>query len=173
VGDAAGVYERAAMLVRTLRDRINHIASMAHTAPIQPRVFAMEWLDPPFTAGHWVPEMIRLAGGRDEMSREGAPSVQVSWEEIARYDPDILVLMPCSFSLERTINEFATLHVPEAWQHLRAVKSERVYAVEGATYFSRSGPRTVDGLQILAEIIHPGLFPRTSPLNAWTRVATG
>jgi len=107
------------------------------------------------------------------MSREGAPSVQVSWEEIARYDPDILVLMPCSFSLERIINEFATLHVPEAWQHLRAVKSERVYAVEAATYFSRSGPRTVDGLQILAEIIHPGLFPRTSPLNAWTRVATG
>ena len=173
VGDAAGVHERAAALVRTLRDRINHIASMAHTASIQPRVFAMEWLDPPFTAGHWVPEMIRLAGGRDEMSREGTPSVQVSWEEITRYDPDILVLMPCSFGLERTIKEFSTLQVPEAWQHLRAVKSERVYAVEGATYFSRSGPRTVDGLQILAEIIHPELFPRTSPLNAWTRVATG
>jgi len=117
--------------------------------------------------------MISLAGGRDEMSREGAPSVQVSWEEIAGYDPDILVLMPCSFSLERTIKEFATLHVPEAWQHLKAVKSEHVYAVEGATYFSRSGPRTVDGLQILAEIMHPELFPRTSPPNAWTRVTTG
>jgi iron complex transport system substrate-binding protein len=173
VGDAAGVYERAATLVQSLRDRIKHIASMAHAAPIQPRVFAMEWLDPPFTAGHWVPEMIRLAGGRDEMSREGTPSVQVSWEEIARYDPDILVLMPCSFSLERTINEFAALHVPEAWHHLKAVKSARVYAVEGATYFSRSGPRTVDGLQILAEIMHPELFPRASPPNAWTRVGTG
>ena len=173
VGDAAGVHERASALVQTLRDRIKHIASMAHAAPIQPRVFAMEWLDPPFTAGHWVPEMIRLAGGRDEMSREGTPSVQVSWEEIARYDPDILVLMPCSFSLERTINEFAALHVPEAWHHLQAVKSARVYAVEGATYFSRSGPRTVDGLQILAEIMHPELFPRTSPPNAWTRVGTG
>ena len=173
VGDAAGVHGRAAALVRALRDRINHIASIAHTAPIQLRVFAMEWLDPPYTAGHWVPEMIRLAGGRDEMSREGAPSVQVSWEEIARYDPDILVLMPCSFSLERTINEFGTLQVPAAWQHLKAVQSERVYAVEGATYFSRSGPRTVDGLQILAEIMHPELFPRTSPPNAWTRVATG
>jgi iron complex transport system substrate-binding protein len=173
VGDAAGVHERASAVVRTLRDRINHIASMAPTAPIQPRVFAMEWLDPPYTAGHWVPEMIRLAGGRDEMSREGAPSVQVSWEEIARYDPDILVLMPCSFSLERTVKEFNTLHVPEAWQHVKAVKCERVYAVESATYFSRSGPRTVDGLQILAEIIHPELFLRTSPHNAWIRVATG
>ena len=96
------------------------------------------------------------------MSREGAPSVQVSWEEIARYDPDILVLMPCSFSLERTIHEFATLHVPEAWKHLKAVNSARVYAVEGATYVSRSGPRTIDGLQILAEIMHPELFPRKS-----------
>ena len=172
VGDAAGVHERAAALVQTLRDRIKHIASVAHAAPIQPRVFAMEWLDPPFTAGHWVPEMIRLAGGRDEMSREGTPSVQVSWEEIARYDPDILVLMPCSFSLERTINEFATLHVPEAWHHPQAVKSARVYAVEGATYFSRSGPRTVDALQILAEIMHPELLPRRSPPNAWTRVTT-
>ena len=98
--------------------------------------------------------------------------MQVSWEEIARYDPDILVLMPCSFSLERTINEFAILHMPEAWNHLKAVKSERVSAVEGATYFSRSGPRTVDGLQILAEIMHPELLPRRSPPNAWTRVTT-
>src|SRR6266853_3662987 len=171
VGDAAGVLERAATLTRALRERINRIMSLAQAASGRPRVFAMEWLDPPYTAGHWVPEMIRLAGGRDEMSREGTPSVQVSWEEIARYDPDIVVLMPCSFGLERTINEFAALHVPEAWHHLKAVKSARVYAVEGATYFSRSGPRTVDGLQILAEIMHHELFPRTSPLNAWTRVA--
>src|SRR5207245_9393313 len=103
-----------AMLVRTLRYPINLIASMTQTAPIQPRVFAMEWLDPPFTAGHWVPEMIRLAGGRDEMSREGTPSVQVSWEEIARYDPDMLVLIPCSSSLGRTIRSFITLPLPAA-----------------------------------------------------------
>src|SRR5712692_6038111 len=96
VGDAAGVHERAALLTRSLRERINRTASIAQGASIRPRVFAMEWLDPPYTAGHWVPEMIRLAGGRDEMSREGVPSVPVSWEEIARYDPDIVVLMPCS-----------------------------------------------------------------------------
>ncbi len=172
VGDAAGVHERAALLTRSLRERINRTASIAQGASIRPRVFAMEWLDPPYTAGHWVPEMIRLAGGRDELSREGAPSVQVSWEEIARYDPDIVVLMPCSFGLERTIKEFSAVQLPAAWQRLNAVKFRRVYAVEGATYFSRSGPRTIDGLEILAEIIHPELFPRTSSPDAWTRLAT-
>ena len=173
VGDAAGVLERAATLTRALRERINRIMSLAHAASGRPRVFAMEWLDPPYTAGHWVPEMIRLAGGRDEMSREGAPSVEVSWDEIARYDPEIVVLMPCSFGLERTLNEVGAVGGPEAWKHLNAVKRGQVYAVDGATYFSRSGPRTVDGLQILGEIIHPNLFPRTSPPHAWTRLATG
>ena len=173
VGDAAGVLERAATLTRALRERINRIMSLAQAASGRPRVFAMEWLDPPYTAGHWVPEMIRLAGGRDEMSREGAPSVEVSWDEIARYDPEIVVLMPCSFGLERTLNEVGAVGGPEAWKHLNAVKRGQVYAVDGATYFSRSGPRTVDGLQILGEIIHPNLFPRTSPPHAWTRLATG
>jgi len=171
VGDAAGVHERAVTLVRTLRERINHIAAVAQTAPMQPRVFAMEWLDPPFTAGHWVPEMIHLAGGQAEMSQEGAPSAQVSWEEIAKDDPDLVVLMPCSFGLERTIKEVGSVQFPEAWQYLKAVKAGQVYAVEGAIYFSRSGPRIVDGLQILAEIIHPELFPRSSPSAAWTRLA--
>jgi len=173
VGDAAGVLERAATLTRALRERINRIMSLAQVASGRPRVFAMEWLDPPYTAGHWVPEMIRVAGGRDEMSREGAPSVEVSWDAIARYDPEIVVLMPCSFGLERTLNEVGAIGGSEAWTHLNAVKRGQVYAVDGATYFSRSGPRTVDGLQILGEIMHPDVFPRTTPPHAWTRLATG
>ena len=83
-----------------------------------------------------------------------------------------MVLMPCSFGLERTIKEVGAVPMPAAWQHLKAVKAGQVYAVEGATYFSRSGPRIVDGLQILAEIIHPELFPRSSPPGAWTRLAS-
>ncbi len=173
VGDAAGVLERAATLTRALRERINRIMSLGQAASGRPRVFAMEWLDPPYTAGHWVPEMIRLAGGRDEMSREGAPSVEVSWDAVARYDPEIVVLMPCSYSLGRTLSEVGAIGWSEAWKHLNAVKHGQVYAVDGATYFSRSGPRTVDGLQILGEIMHPDLFPRTSPPHAWTRLATG
>ena len=173
VGTAAGVRERAATVTRALHERINRIMSIAQGASGRPRVFAMEWLDPPYTAGHWVPEMIRLAGGRDELSRQGTPSVEVSWEEIARYDPEIVVLMPCSFGLERTLNEIGAGGLSGAWTHLNAVKRGQVYAVDGATYFSRSGPRTVDGLEILGEIIHPELFPRTSPTHAWTRLAAG
>ncbi len=171
VGDAAGVGQRAATVTRALRERINRITSIAQSASRRPRVFAMEWLDPPYTAGHWVPEMIRLTGGRDELSREGAPSVEVSWDAIARYDPEIVVLMPCSFDLERTLAEIGAVGLFGAWTHLNAVKRRQVYAVNGATYFSRSGPRIVDGLQILGEIIHPDLFPRTSPPQAWMQLA--
>src|SRR6266436_1757867 len=170
VGDAAGVHERAAALVRTLRDRINHIASMALTAPIQPRVFAMEWLDPPFTAGHWVPEMIRLAGGRDELAREGWPSSQIAWNRIAEYDPEIIVLMPCGFSLERTVEEFTQMKFPAEWSRLNAVQAGRVYAVNGSAYFNRPGPRIVEGLKILAEVVHPEIFPRTTQPQAWRRL---
>lgn len=171
VGKAVGVEERAAALVGSLRERIDRVAAVARRASTRPRVFAMEWLDPPYTAGHWVPEMIRLAGGRDEMGREGAPSVEVSWDQIAEYDPDVLVLMPCSLSLERTLDELARTRLPEAWSRLAAVRSGCAYAVESAKYFSRAGPRTVDGLEILAEIIHPELLPRTSPPDAWRRLA--
>jgi len=170
VGDATGAGERAATLVRALEQRINRVAAVARAAAARPRVFDMEWLAPPYTAGHWVPEMISLAGGRDELSRKGAPSVEVSWADIARYDPEVLILMPCSFSLERTLEELGRARFPDEWSRLGAVRAGRVYVVEGATYFSRSGPRTVDGLEILAEIVHPELFPRTSPPQAWRQL---
>ena len=130
----------------------------------------MEWLDPPFTAGHWVPEMVRLAGGRDELGREGLASSEIRWERIAAADPEIVVLMPCGFSLERTLDEVRRVRLPEAWQGLSAVRAGQVYAVNGSAYFNRPGPRVVDGLRILAEIIHPERFPRTMPPDAWRRV---
>ncbi len=167
VGDVTGVPERSAALIRDLKTRIDRVAAVAAGATTRPHVFAMEWLDPPYTAGHWVPEMIRLAGGHDELSREGAPSVEVSWAQIVTYDPEIVVLMPCSFSLERTLEELGRAALPAAWSRLAAVRAGRVDAVDAATYFSRSGPSTIDGLEILGEIIHPELFPRRSPADAW------
>src|SRR5881397_834212 len=172
VGDVTGVPERAAALIRELRARIDRVAAVAARATTRPRVFAMEWLDPPYSAGHWVPEMIRLAGGHDEMSREGAPSVEVSWAQIAVYDPEIVLLMPCSFSLKRTLEELHRIALPAAWSRLAAVKAGRAYAVDAAVHFSRSGPSTIDGLEILGEIIHPELFPRRSPVDAWRPLAT-
>ena len=170
VGEATGAQEHAAAVVRELQKRIDRIAARAQTASGRPRVFAMEWLDPPFTAGHWVPEMIRLTSGRDELAREGWPSSQIAWRRIADYDPDILVLMPCGFTLERTREEFARVKLPDEWPGLSAARSGHVYAVNGSAYFNRPGPRVVEGLEILAEIVHPELFPRTMPREAWQRL---
>ena len=103
----------------------------------------MEWLDPPFTAGHWVPEMVRPAGSHDDLAREGFPSSQIAWGRIVDYDPEIIVLMPCGLTLERTIEEFGEVEFPEAWYHLAAVQSRHVYAVNGSAYFNRPGPRIV------------------------------
>ena len=170
VGDAADVAETARTLVSTLQQQVDRIAAEAKSANIQPRVFAMEWLDPPFTAGHWVPEMIRLAGGRDELAQAGAPSSQVAWSRIADYDPEIIVLMPCGFTLERTVEEFTQMKFPAEWRRLNAVHEGRVYAVNGSAYFNRPGPRIGEGLKILAEVIHPEIFPRTTPPQAWRRL---
>ncbi len=170
VGEATGASAQAASLVREFEDQADTIAVRARTASGCPRVFAMEWLDPPFTAGHWVPELVRLAGGRDELAREGAPSTQIPWRRIADYDPEIIVLMPCGFTLDRTLEEFAHVTLPEEWSGLSAVRSGRIYAVNGSAYFNRPGPRIVLGLQILAEIIHPEIFTRTTPPEAWQRL---
>src|SRR5256884_2507215 len=171
VGDVTGVPERSAALIRELKARIDRVVAVAAGATTRPRVFAMEWLDPPYSAGHWVPEMIRLAGGHDEMSREGEYSVEVSWTRIADYDPDVLVLMPSSFSLAHTLDELSRLALPDVWPRLKAVASGYAYAVDSATYFSRSSPRTIEGLEILAEILHPKLFARVSAPDAWQRIA--
>jgi iron complex transport system substrate-binding protein len=170
VGEATGAQERAAAVVRGLQERIDQIAARAQTASVRSRVFAMEWLDPPFTAGHWVPEMIRLAGGRDELAQEGRPSFQITWSRITDYDPEIIVLMPCGFTLERTVEEFRRVRLPDEWASLGAARSGHVYAVNGSAYFNRPGPRIVEGLKILAEIMRPELFPRVMPPEAWKRL---
>jgi len=167
VGEATGQRHRAERFVQELEQRISSVRKQAARSSARPRVACLEWFDPVYAAGHWVPEMIRLAGGHDEMSREGVPSVEVSWAQIAAYDPEIILLMPCSFSLERTLEELGRIALPIVWSRLAAVKAGRAYAVDAAVYFSRSGPSTIDGLEILGEIIHPELFPRRSSADAW------
>ena len=171
VGQLAGVPDRAHEVVQQLRQRIDGVASVAHTAPAEPRVLALEWLDPPFVGGHWVPEMARLAGGTDNLGREGYPSFEISWDDVADYDPQVVVLMPCGFNLERTLEELHRAALPPEWHRLTAVRSGQVYAVDGSGYYNRPGPRIVDGLEMLAEIIHPELFPRKGPPHAWRRIS--
>ncbi|MBI2216472.1 MAG: cobalamin-binding protein [Candidatus Rokubacteria bacterium] len=170
VGAAAGVPERASALVAELRQRIEAIADRAGAAVRRPCVLALEWLDPPFIGGHWVPEVVRLAGGRGDAAREGRPSTRAEWSRISEDDPDIVVLMPCGFDLQRTVMEFAAANLPREWMGLRAVTAGEVYAVNGSAYFNRPGPRIVEALRILAEIVQPGLFPPTFAGTAWERV---
>ena len=170
VGEAAGAVERAVEVTAVLRQRIDAAEAAAAGAGRRPRVFAMEWLDPPFVGGHWVPEMIRLAGGSDGLGRAGQPSVQATWADIAAYDPEVVVLMPCGYHLEACLDEFRKTPLPPEWEDLTAVKSGEVYVVDGSSFYNRPGPRVVDGLEILAEILHSEIFPRAHSESDWRRV---
>jgi len=114
--------------------------------------------------------MVRLAGGQDVLGHEGHPSKRVEWASIAAAAPEVVVLMPCGFALERTVEEHARTAWPPEWSGLPAVHAGQVYAVDGSAYFNRPGPCIVTGVRILAEILHPGPFPRTTPSDAWRRL---
>jgi len=171
VADAAGVPDRAAAVVTALRRRIEAVAAKASGGAARPRVLALEWLNPLFTAGHWVPEMVRLAGGRDILGVEGRPSAQIAWSRVIEGDPEVIVLMPCGFTLEQTVKESAQLGFVEEWVRRTSGGAPKVYAVNGSAYFNRPGPRIVDGLEILLEIIQPELSPARSEGTAWQRLA--
>ena len=154
VGRLTGSMQAAIALVNELRDRIGAVRDAVTDLSLV-SVLTLEWLDPPFIGGHWVPEMVALAGGRDVLGRAGRPSVQVSWDDIAAQDPDVIVVMPCGFDLERTKHEANIVSLPAVWHELRAVREGQVFAVDGSAYFNRPGPRLIDGVEILAAIMHP------------------
>ncbi len=159
VGNATGTSERAETLVGTLRERVGRVAAREPQAGSRPRVACLEWLDPLYAAGHWVPEMVELAGGTDVLAAKHEPSARVSLETLVEAAPEILVLMPCGFDESRTLKEWEPLkHLP-AWQDIPAVANGRVFAVDGSKFFNRPGPRLVDGLEILAECIGAGTTP--------------
>ncbi len=156
IGRVASVSDRSAVIVAQLKVRLADVAK--HSAGLaRPRVFCMEWLDPPYTAGHWVPEMVELAGGRDELGTPGGPSRRIDWADVIDYAPEIVVLMPCSLELDRVAAEFDVLKALPDWESLPAVQSRRVYAGD-TNLFSRSGPRLVDGVEVLARLLHPEVF---------------
>ena len=155
VGEVTQRKEEAERFIEKLKSRIHQVVSLTRGVNQRPRVFCMEWLDPPMVAGHWVPEMVRLAGGEDGLGREGDASYKIEWEEIFRYDPEVVLFMPCSFGLERTLEELKRFPFPKGWKEINANKEGQCFAVDGASYFNRPGPRIIDGLEILAQILHP------------------
>jgi iron complex transport system substrate-binding protein len=135
-------------------------------------VALVEWLDPLMAAGNWMPELVDLAGGRAAFGRPGVHSPWLEPSELADGDPDVVVLIPCGYALERTVAEAEGFLDDHAFAALRAVKSGRLYAADGHAFFNRPGPRLVESVRILGEILHPDLFPATMEGQAWVRFAT-
>jgi iron complex transport system substrate-binding protein len=124
----------------------------------KPKVLCLEWVDPFFIAGHWVPQMVEIAGGINRLSYTGKPSRRINIDEIKNYNPDKIILMPCGFDIERTVEEAKILEANDKWKSLQSVQSDQVYAVNAGAYFSKPGPRTITGLEIIAKILDPEGF---------------
>jgi iron complex transport system substrate-binding protein len=166
VGDIAGVPARAEKLITVLNQRLRSVEEKTQHVVTRPRVFAMEWLTPPYNAGHWVPEMVARAGGIEVLGNNGKPSVRLRWEQITAAQPEVVLLIPCSYDVERTQRELDTISFPDAWRDLPAVHDGNVFALNGPAYFSRPGPRVIDGVQVLAGLFHPESFPTPTPEDA-------
>ncbi len=174
VGAMAEAEDAAIDLVESLRERLGAVEAQVQArrdaGQRPPRVVGLEWLDPPFAVGHWVPEQIRRAGGWDLLGSDGEPSMQTSWDEIVDVDPEMLLLMPCGLHLAETVAEWGRTPTPPGYAELAAVRRDRIFAVDGSAYFSRPGPRVIDGIELLAEIFDPDGFVDIAPLGSWTPV---
>ena len=171
VGRACGIEERAAEVIAALQERIDRVAERASTAVARPKTVCLEWLDPLFLGGHWIPEMVGLAGGVDILGLTGEKSRRSEPDEVVRASPAVAVLMPCGFDLDRTRTEAPVVTGMPWWTDLPASRAGRVWIVDGSSYFNRPGPRLVDGLEILAHILQPELFPKAPPATAAARVS--
>lgn len=163
IAEATGRKREGQALAMILQQRSAAIEMKVARAATKPRVVCLEWLDPFYVAGHWVPEMAARAGGHDVFGRPGHPSFRVTAEQIASSAADVLVVMPCGYNLARAAREASAFRFPETWNHLPAIREKRVFAVDANGYFSRPGPRLADGVGILAHMFHPDLASRPQP----------
>ena len=170
IGEALGRGEQARREVAALRDRLDGV-ERAIAGLQTPSVGCIEWLDPPFSAGHWVPEMVRLAGGRELFAGPGERSVRLDWPSVFEAAPEVLVLMPCGFDAARAAGEAEALPGLPGWPDVPAVKEDRVWAVDANSYFSRPAPRLVEGVEILARILHPSAFSGEPEGNIASRLS--
>lgn len=153
VGEAVGRRENAERLVQGYQQRLDRLQKMTATFGTKPRVVILEWLDPLMAGGNWTPELVSCAGGQNVFGEIGQHSPWLSWEELRAADPDIIVLTPCGFPLERTLPDLPILRQHPFWPDLQAVKNGRVYAIDGNAYFNRSSPRLVESAELLAYVL--------------------
>ena len=167
VGNVTDTRARAQALVAELRGRVVQVRERAAQASYRPRVALFEWCDPLYGPGHWMPELVELAGGKLAFGEAGQPSRRIAWDSVIAFAPEVIVLTPCGFDLERAVAE-AEAVLPErpGWEALPAVRNGRVYVVDGNAFFSRPGPRIVESLELLASFVHPELFAGWGPAGA-------
>ena len=157
LGKILGYEKRATEITNSLEKRIENIKKIVNNK--KPKVLAIEWIEPFFTAGHWIPEMIQIAGGINMISKIGEHSRRLEFQEVIKSDPDIIIMMPCGFDTKRTILEYNNiLKENKIWNSLKAVKNDQIFAVDANSFFSKPSIRTIDGLEILAKIIQPDKF---------------
>ena len=163
VGRATGVEQRADSLTAELLGRIDVVASRANAATHQPRVLQLEWADPLLCGGHWVVEMVELAGGVPCFGSKDAGSSRLIWDDVINSQPELVLFMPCGFGLERALEDIPLLTSLPGWNALPAVRNGQVFVLDAGAYTSRLGPRLITGLEIMAEIIHPEIFSGMTP----------
>ena len=157
IGRLTGVEDRARSVVDDARSRLALLRATVGDRP-RPRVASIEWLDPIFAAGHWVPEQVAWAGGDEVLGPRGVPSPEVAWPAVLDARPDVLILMPCGMPIERTLAEVDAITSRSGWREIPAVRDGRIYVVDASSFFNRPGPRVVRGAEILAALLHPDLF---------------
>lgn len=153
-------------LLARMHRRLDEVIGTASRAAAMPSVFCLEWPRPLYNSGHWVPELVAHAGGRDELGAPGAKSLPIAWSRLRAYDPEIIVAMVCGFARERALRELATLWEYPGFELLRAVRNGNFWVADGPRYFSQAGPGLLDGVEILAKIFHPELFGAAKPEEA-------
>lgn len=170
VGQATGRCERAEALAAELEETVRRTETKAARTSARPRVVCLEWLDPYYVAGHWVPEMVSKAGGKDALGQAGEPSFRVTAEQIAESLAEVVLVMPCGYGVKRAAEEACTMRIPDEWNQLPAIRDRRIFALNANAYFSRPGPRLAMGVELLAQIIHPDLFSSQSMAESYLRV---
>ena len=161
VADACDVATAGDRYIEALRARVSRISEKTQSLSDRnrPRVACIEWIEPMMIAANWMPDLIEIAGGRSGLTRAGYHSGYANWGQVRDYDPEVVVITPCGFDLSRTLKECSPLLSLPGWNQLTAVRNDRVFAADGNAYFNRSGPRMIDSLELLAEMIHPDRFP--------------
>jgi iron complex transport system substrate-binding protein len=167
VGKALGSEGAAEQLIAHIQNEMSETDEKLPPLVDHPEVLCLEWLDPPMTAGNWMPQLVHRAGGRNLLSEAGKPSSTIAWEEIRRVQPELLLILPCGFDIARSKKEMDVLTGQPGWKEIPAVRQGRVFIVDGNQYFNRPGPRLLDSFYILTELFHPEIFPPRYEGKAW------